>query len=91
MIYLTVTVLKLSQEVRIQYDYGAVKHLIKNFNCDSKIFVFDEVVFTVMTFYFDVDRRHYQCFITSTYIERFIQLGKHVKIAINISITGAFG
>ena len=23
--------------------------------------------------------------------ERFIQLGKHVKIAINISITGAFG
>ena len=23
--------------------------------------------------------------------ERFIQLGKHVKITINISITGAFG
>ena len=26
-----------------------------------------------------------------TIFERFIQLGKHVKIAINISITGAFG
>ena len=26
-----------------------------------------------------------------TLFERFIQLGKHVKIAINISITGAFG
>ena len=27
----------------------------------------------------------------SNLFERFIQLGKHVKIAINISITGAFG
>ena len=24
-------------------------------------------------------------------LERFIQLGKHVKIAININMTGAFG
>ena len=28
---------------------------------------------------------------TGWLFERFIQLGKHVKIAINISITGAFG
>ena len=44
---------------------------------------------TIISFYNGTIINYY--IMSQLIFERFIQLGKHVKIAINISITGAFG